>query len=116
MTDKIIIGIIPSSDAQTAIDNLVEAEFEESALSLIMKNNKRARTIIDDQGPLKGTTFSNAEQKLQQLGTANKPQDFIKSLNDGKALIAVSAPGDSVEAAKEILQDYKAEFITILSA
>jgi hypothetical protein len=114
MGNRMVMGIIPFSSIETAINNLTEADFDESTISLVLKDAKLARQIIDDQGPLKGATLSNLQKKLSEYETGNKTQAYITSIQKGNALIAISVPEEAVDAAEEMLSDYDAELVIVI--
>ncbi|MGI8419212.1 MAG: hypothetical protein ACR2LN_01055 [Candidatus Levyibacteriota bacterium] len=115
MNQKIVLGVIASSSAETAINNLTEADFDEKNISLVMKDEQSARKIIDAYGPLKDTSVSTLPQALQRLGMQKAQSDhIIQAVVAGKALIAIQTPQEAVDAAKEMLNDYNVTLMTVL--
>lgn len=113
MDDKIILGIIPSlNNAESLINNLVEADYSEDNISLVSQDTETARKIIDDSGPLEGSDMDNISQYLSGFGL---PQDEIdvyrQALASGKSLISLSCPPPSAGAAVEIFNDYDCEAV-----
>ncbi len=110
---KIILGVISGIDAQAAIDNIIEAGFDEKNISLVMADDQQARMILDDGGPVKGTRMINLLRSLTQLKIVNG-EDYQKLLVKGNALLAIATPDESANAAKEMLSDYYAQLVTVV--
>ncbi len=108
-----IIGIFPdTSTTETTMNNLAEAEFDLSAVSVIMKDLKLRDIIAQPAGPLKGATASTLYDLLVEAGLPPEKAGRCRDLvNQGKVLIAMDVPEDSRKAAKEMLQDLAAEVI-----
>lgn len=113
---SIVMGILPdSSSAETAINNLIEAGYVERNISLVMQNEKKARSIINDFGPLKGSNAGVLDQNLERLGLSKGSREsYETSLHNGKALIAITVGDTSISATKEMLMDYNASQIYVV--
>jgi len=108
-----IIGILTQlDDAEGALNNLLEADFNSSNISVVMSNKEQAKAISDSSGVLTGTPVEGLAEALVKLGLkkdALKYQDMVKK---GGVLVVVSAEGkDEEEAVKEILRDQKGRLI-----
>lgn len=116
MTKKIVLGILQdSSSAETALDNLSEADFNEKGISIVMDDEKKSRTIADNSGPLKGVNAKNIKGKLMSMGVSeNQSTVYQSSLQQGKVVIAIEADEDSVNVAEEMLKDYNTQQIVVV--
>lgn len=106
-----IIGIMPlTSSAETLLNNLAEANFDQ--VSLIMRDLKTRDAIAKDKGPFQGLVFADLTKKLADVGLS--PRD-IKTCTDGvaagKVLIAIACRKEAEHVAIEMLNDYSPEFI-----
>ncbi len=108
-----IVGILPNaSTVETLLNNLSEADFKLSDVSVVMQDLKQRDAIAKDAGPLKGATPTNISNKLVQAGLS--PQDakvYTDAVAQGKVLVAMKVPPESAQAAKEMLQDASAQQI-----
>ncbi len=111
-----VIGVLPnSSSAQTCLNNLAEADFKRTDVSVIMQDLKTRNAIAKDTGPLKGLALANLPTKLGQIGLS--PQDAktcVDAVMQGKVLIAIAAPKGSEQAALEMLNDYTPVFAKVV--
>jgi hypothetical protein len=86
-----IIGIFTQvADAEGALNNLAEADFKPSNISLIMATKEQAQVISDTSGILTGTPVEELADALVKAGLkkdALKYQDMIKK---GGVFIAVA--------------------------
>lgn len=115
MNKNIVLGIIPVADAETAINNLSEADYDEKDISLVMRDVKTARLIIDDYGPLNNTNPSNIGAKLTELGVSKDSQkSYSEALENGKALLAISCTKENVNTTKSMLADYKTTNVIVI--
>jgi uncharacterized membrane protein len=108
-----IIGIFTQvADAEGALNNLAEADFKPSNISLIMATKEQAQVISDTSGILTGTPVEELADALVKAGLkkdALKYQDMIKK---GGVFIAVATQGrDQEEAVKEILKGQNGRLI-----
>lgn len=108
-----ILGILPKvSNAEILLNNLSEADFELSDVSVIMKNLKQRDAIAPDGGPLKGADLSKVFDRLVQAGVpAEDARLYRDAVAQGKVLIAMTVPPEAQQAAIEMLQDHSAEHI-----
>lgn len=103
MANTLILALLTQSQAQQAVDNLVEAEFSESDMSLIMTDPSSARTVIDDAGPLKGVIAATLIDALTKLSVDN-PSDIAHKVTRDTGLFALSCDTNAASSAIEILQ------------
>ena len=110
MQKKFVMGILPYQSANTALDNLAEAEF--TNISVIMNDLSKARQLADDTGPLQGLYGDHVVEALKKyLIPENKIVAVKAALEKGSVLVAFSAIAESVDAAKEMLQNAGATHI-----
>jgi hypothetical protein len=103
-----IIGIIPKvSSIETLLNNLSEADFSLSDVSVILRDQKKRDAVADDVGPLKGTAPANLVAKLTQLGISKQDaQTYSNAVAKNQALVAMNVPQGSEDSAVEMLKDY----------
>jgi len=108
-----IVGILANvSTAETLLNNLAEADFDLSNVSVIMRDVKQRNAVAQDGGPLKGANLSNISDRLIQAGLSSQDARLYRdAVAQGKVLIALMVLPESQQAAKEMLQDYFAELI-----
>ncbi len=111
-----VIGLFArASDAEIALNNLNEAEYEPSTISVITSDPSRTHTLTDVQGALSQVPVEQLPARLTALGLpAAESGGYGERVAAGAILIAVAAPPGSEEAAAEILSDQKAEMIRTL--
>ncbi len=111
--DKWIIGIIPdASTAEILLNNLSEADFKLSDVSLILSDPKLQRKIAKDTGPLKGVQSNQISARLAQAGlSAQDAQAYQDAVAQGKVLAVMKTAPDTAEAAKEMFSDQSGESI-----
>jgi hypothetical protein len=98
-----ILGIVPFQSANSALDNLAEADY--GKVSIIMKDVNKARQLGDDTGPLHGVTISQLPEALKQRGISESKISAIQAALEKDAVcISFETPTPSVASAKEILQ------------
>lgn len=112
-----VIGLIAnSSTTESLLNNLSEAEFELSDVSVIMRDPKARDVIADDAGPFKGVLAADLPARLALAKVS--PQD-AKAFGDkviaGKVFVAIAAAKASEGAAAEMLKDVQAELIKIVA-
>jgi len=110
-----VLGAIAnSSEAETLLNNLSEADFKPNQISVTMQEEKSVKQITDVSGPLTGD-FRLVINKLKRLGIS--PAD-IKSyegiVNSGGVVVTISAGPSTDESAQEMLEDVNASNIQIL--
>jgi hypothetical protein len=113
VTSAIVFGLLPDgSSAESAISSLVEEDFHERTISVVMKDESQARAIAADGGPLRGTDPTGIEAKITELGgTADEVLVLTSGIEQGQALLAVSTTPTASAAAAETLRDYGATYI-----
>ncbi len=110
-----IIAIIPkSSSVETLLNNLSEADFSLSDVSVVLKNQKLRDQIADDAGPLKGVTFANLTASLVQHGLSKQDaQQYANAVAHGQALVAMNVAPESQQAAVEMFNDYSPQLLKV---
>jgi len=110
---SIIFGILPtSSNAEILLNNLSEADFDLSDVSVVMRSSKLRNAFAQDCGPLEGATMSNLSERLLRLGlSAEACSLYHAALLDGKVLVAMKVTPETKDAAKEMFEDHSAELI-----
>ena len=108
-----IVGILPDiSTAEILLNNLAEADFDLSEVSVITQYLEQRRAIAPDGGPLKGADLSTLPDRLRQAGLpAPDAQRCSEAVAGGKVLIALAVPPKAQPAALEMLRDHSAELI-----
>ena len=109
----IIFGIFPkASNAEILLNNLSEADFDLSDVSVVMRDSKQRNAFAQDCGPLEGTTMSNLSDRLLRSGLPTEACDLYRdALLDGKVLVAMNVTPETKGAAKEMFEDHSAELI-----
>ena len=109
----IIFGVFPNaSNAEILLNNLSEADFDLSDVSVVMRTSKQRNAFAQDCGPLKGATMSNLSEKLLRSGLPTEACDLYRdALLDGKVLVAMNVTPETKAAAKEMFEDHSAELI-----
>jgi hypothetical protein len=108
-----IISILEkTSDAESLLNSLYEAEFNLDDVSVLMTDTDQRDKIAKDTGPLKGVALSALPKNLKKLGVA---QENIKTCEDavgkGKILILMNVDSQYSAAAEEIFQDHSASLL-----
>lgn len=115
VNDKIIIGVLARENANQLIDNLIEADFDERDMSIIMREEKEARMIHDDNGPLKGAAMDKLAEYLTRLNMDQTAiHNYISELKNDKVLVAVKVQNNTIKAVKESFEDFETELIHII--
>jgi hypothetical protein len=109
----LLIAILPNtSTVETLLNNLSEADFDLAQVSVVMSDPKLRDAIATDAGPLKGARLENLPGKLVQAGLPQADaKPYADAITQGKVLVAIAAPAESLPAAKEMLQDHSAQLI-----
>lgn len=112
-----ILALIPkSSSVETLLNNLQEADFDLSSVSVILGDQKLRDKIAGDAGPLKGVAPPSLLGKLTALGLPKQDaQAYVDGVTKGQALVAMAAPKDSQAAAVEMFKDYDPELLKVLA-
>lgn len=111
-----ILALVPnSSSVETLLNNLSEADFKLSDVSVILSDQKLQKAIADDAGPLKGVAPTSLAAKLIQDGVSKADAaTYSNGVLQGKALIAMTPSKESQAAAIEMLKDASAELIKVV--
>jgi PBP1b-binding outer membrane lipoprotein LpoB len=107
MAKKIVLAILDADSVETAVNNFVEAEFNEKDMSLVMQDTSKARNILTNNGSFKGINVAKLPQTLKKLGVSeNDTQKFLSEIKTGKALFTIAVDDSVIDSAKEMLKDY----------
>ena len=109
-----IISIFTQTDdAEGALNNLAETDFEPKNISVLMKTKEEAQAISDTSGVLTGTSIDELAEKLIKLGLPEKnAKKYEDAVRKGAVLIAVSTGSKDEEAAvRETLKDANGKLI-----
>ncbi len=111
-----VIGLIPdTSKAETLLNNLDEAGFKLSDVSVITREPKTRNAIAKDAGPFKGVAANNLTTKLVQTGLSKTDaQAYSDAVAKGSVFVAIAAPKESQQAAVEMLNDYSPQLVRVI--
>jgi hypothetical protein len=111
-----IIGLFTrASDAEIALNNLDEAGYEPSTVSVVTADAARTRALTDAHGPLSQVAAGQLAARLVALGlSAADSGVYGQRTAAGQIFVAVEAPDGSENDAMEILTDQKAELVRSL--
>jgi hypothetical protein len=111
-----ILGIIPTtSNAESLLNNLSEADFKLKDVSVIMRDLKLRNAIASDTGPFKGITVDNLSKRLVQSAlSGTEIKTCMDALGQNKVLIVIACSPEGEKAASEMLKDSSAEFIKVV--
>jgi hypothetical protein len=109
----LVIGLFAgASDAEIALNNLAEAGYDESMVSVVTNSASRTQKLTAARGELSQVAIDRLPARLAALGLpAADAQSCGARVAAGAILIAVAAPDGSEDAAAEILGDQKAELV-----
>ncbi len=112
-----IIGIIPQvSSIETLLNNLSEADFNLGDVSVILQDQKQRDALAGDAGPLKGVSPQDLAAKLTQLRLSKQDaKTYSNAVAKNQALVAMNVPQGSEDAAVEMLKDYSAQTIKVVT-
>jgi len=112
----IVIGLFASdSDADIALNNLAEAEFAASSISVLTSDRARTAALTDAKGPWSALSLPELATRLQALGVATADwMVYQDQIAGGACCIAVHTSDHAAAAAAEILVDQHAEQVRTL--
>lgn len=113
-----ILGLFQNAiDAEIALNNLAEADFNSPDISVIMDNTSAVKKIADESGVLSGKLDQKKTAELRKLGLSQPDIDsFQAGVSQGGVIIIIAANADSEAAGKEILADQKAKIIKVIDS
>lgn len=113
-----VIALFPSAeDASLGLDNLSEAEFGPSALSLVMRTGREVDALANASGPLNKLPPEQLPDRLRRLGLREgDARGYLDGVLKGEVFIAVSTPPGSESAAQEILAGANARDVRLVSS
>jgi hypothetical protein len=108
-----IIGIFSQTDdSEGALNNLAEADFKPTNISVVMATKEQAQGISDTSGILTGTPVENLADALVKLGLKKDAFKYQNMVKKGGILVVVSTETtDEEKAVKEILKDQNGKLI-----
>ncbi len=108
-----VIGVLPDAGAaERLLNNLAEAEFNLTDVSVVMRDVKQRAAIAGDAGPLKGTDWHELAHRLVEVGlTHSQAQQYTEAVERGQVLVAIATPKKIEPIAREMLQDHDAQLI-----
>lgn len=112
MTDMVVSLLPDATSAEEAVNSLTEAGVGDGRISLILQDDATARAIVDDGGPLRGTTAAGLERGLETHGMA--PADtrlFVEGVSQGRSLLAVALRRGEGPGVEDVLRDHGAQHI-----
>ncbi len=111
-----VIGIVPNaSKAETLLNNLSEADFELSDVSVITTDPKQRNAIASDAGPFKAVSASDLPKKLVKHGVSQSHANAYRdAVMNGSVFVAIATGKTSESAAIEMLKDYDALLVQVV--
>ncbi len=108
-----LIGLLPDpSKTEVLLNNLSEADFDLEDVSVFMKDRKQRDAIARDTGPWKGIPLEDINHKLIEAGlSAEQAAQYSGEVRQGKVLVVMQVPPESLSAAREMFQDHGAQII-----
>ncbi len=108
-----ILAILPdASKSETLLNNLSEADFDISNVSVIMQDVDMRDKIAKDAGPLKGAKPAQLSAALKKAGASPASvQRGVEAVKSGKALVAMKVDPKYEQAAREMFTDMSAEIL-----
>src|SRR5690242_14240014 len=100
-----VIGVFKSeSDAEKALNNLAEADFQNDAVSVITDHQETTKTLQGTTNPQ--VTLRDIAQKLTDQTLAKKMMNMYKKMQEAAVILAIQTDDTSeADAASEILAD-----------
>ena len=108
-----IWAILPDgSKTESLLNNLYEADFNLSDVSVIIQDIIQRNKIAKDLGPLKGVGLNDLEKTLIKFGLSKEgAAGCHHAVIDGKVLVVMRVDEKIASAALEMFQDYSAKLI-----
>ncbi len=100
-----IIGIFPDAlTVETVLNNLAEAEYDLSSVSVFMADLEVRARLAPTAGPLAGATVPTLVQRLTELGVSPaQARHAHTAVVEGKVLVVMVSPAAGTAAAQEIV-------------
>lgn len=111
-----VIGIVPNtSKTETLLNNLSEADFKLSDVSVIMSDPQKRNAIASDTGPFKEASAADLPRRLVKHGVSQSQAiAYRDAVKKGGVFVAIASGKDSESAAIEMLKDYGSQLIKVL--
>ena len=115
-SQTLVVGLFAAaSDAELALDNLDEAEYEAAGISVAAADPAQARLLARVAGPLSGLSPGQFVARLSALGlSAVDAAAYAAGISSGGIAVTVTTPAGTEVAAGEILRDQRAQQIATL--
>jgi len=98
-----------TSNVETLLNNLSEADFDLDDVSVIVMDSKLRKTLAKDVGPLKGVQSGKVIEALTRAGIPEKnAQACSQAVADGKVLLVMKVADEYIQAAEEMFTDHSA--------
>ncbi len=111
----ILAVLATTSNVETLLNNLSEADFDPNSVSVIMQDSNLRDKIASDAGPFKGVTAATLPASLAHAGlTKQAAQPVLAALKKGQAFVAMNPPAESVQAALDMFKDYAPPFLKVI--
>lgn len=110
-----VIGLLTVDDAQVAVSNLEEADFDPANISVVAGDADTLAGFSDISGPLTGIFDEHLEKKLRDYRIDDaRIENYRQELAAGNVLLAVSGQDEKDDVIKEMLSDHSAREIKVI--
>ncbi len=111
-----VLGIFDTiSHAETALNNLIEAEFEPKDISVVTNNPSQTKLLGDFSGRIMKQSSGKLTQQLKKCGISEQDaKEYNTYVNNGGILITIEGSKESEDVASEMLKDHQAQYIKIM--
>ena len=108
-----ILAILKNtSNVETLLNNLSEADFDLADVSIVMSDMKKANAFKQNKGPLSGIKPKGVEEALIKLGISKKEAKTCQdAVTNGSVLVVMKVADEYSQAAEEMFQDHSAQLI-----
>ncbi|HEX2698298.1 MAG TPA: hypothetical protein VHM28_11370 [Anaerolineales bacterium] len=108
-----ILGILPdAAHTEILLDNLSEADFDLSDVSVILQDEEVRNSLASDPGPLGSVEPDQVSAALVHLGVSKENADTCqRAVNEGKVLVTMNVDEKYRAAAEEMFKDHSAQLI-----
>lgn len=110
-----VIGLFPTADAAgMCLSNLEEADFSPKDISVVMKTKEDVERLAKTSGAWNGISTDELAARLTRAGVApTEVNAYRDSVLHGGVFVGIAA-GDASQAAKEMLDDARAQDVRIV--
>jgi hypothetical protein len=111
----IIALLSDSSKVETLLNNLSEADFDLSGVSVILANAKVQHALAREAGPFARTRPTGLGSKLVRKGVSSaEARAYVEAVRKGKAFVAIECPKEFESRALEMVKDYAPQRLKVL--